>query len=241
VKSARSEVGAEPDTIGSWIDAEGASCAERRTSNDEPERRTTNAEPRTTLRCAPCPREIIELGFRLRCAHANDDGIVLHGCVQNVRERHVRRMPAFATHGADVGVAFRKDSTMNRRSLTDRVEILENTVDDLRKWVGQVDAITARLDGFDVQFVQLRGEMRAECSGVREEIRQGDEETRRSLGEEMSTSFGKLKEQIEQGDEETRRSIREEIRQGDEETRRFMRVLHEDLVARIAMLGERPH
>ena len=130
---------------------------------------------------------------------------------------------------------------MNRRSLTDRVEILENTVDDLRKWVGQVDAITARLDGFDVQFVQLRGEMRAEFSAVREEIRQGDEETRRSLGEEMSTSFGKLKEQIEQGDDETRWSIREEIRRGDEETRRFMRVLHEDLVARIATLGERPH
>jgi hypothetical protein len=32
--------------------------------------------------------------------------------------------------------------------------------------------------------------------------------------------------------------LREEIRAGDEETRRFMRVLHEDLVGRIATLAE---
>ena len=37
---------------------------------------------------------------------------------------------------------------------------------------------------------------------------------------------------------EEMRQIREEIRAGDEETRRFMRVLHEDLVARIAVIGE---
>jgi hypothetical protein len=32
--------------------------------------------------------------------------------------------------------------------------------------------------------------------------------------------------------------LREEIRAGDEETRCFIRVLHEDLVTRIAMLGK---
>ena len=32
--------------------------------------------------------------------------------------------------------------------------------------------------------------------------------------------------------------VREEIRQGDEETRRYMRVLYEDVTARIAVLGE---
>lgn len=36
-------------------------------------------------------------------------------------------------------------------------------------------------------------------------------------------------------------SLRQEIRSGDEETRRFMRILHEDLVGRIAVLGERLH
>lgn len=34
------------------------------------------------------------------------------------------------------------------------------------------------------------------------------------------------------------RTLREEIRAGDEETRRVMRILHEDLVARIERLGE---
>ncbi len=35
----------------------------------------------------------------------------------------------------------------------------------------------------------------------------------------------------------TREQLRKEIREGDEETRRLMRVLHEDLVARIALVG----
>ena len=33
-------------------------------------------------------------------------------------------------------------------------------------------------------------------------------------------------------------SLRREIQAGDEETRRFMRVLHEDVIARIAAIGE---
>jgi len=33
-------------------------------------------------------------------------------------------------------------------------------------------------------------------------------------------------------------ALRGEIREGDEETRRFMRMLHEDLVGRIALLQE---
>jgi hypothetical protein len=33
-------------------------------------------------------------------------------------------------------------------------------------------------------------------------------------------------------------AVRAEIRDGDEETRRLMRVLHEDLLQRIALLGE---
>jgi hypothetical protein len=33
-------------------------------------------------------------------------------------------------------------------------------------------------------------------------------------------------------------AVRRELREGDEETRRYMRVLHEDLVDRIKMLGE---
>ena len=32
--------------------------------------------------------------------------------------------------------------------------------------------------------------------------------------------------------------VRDEIKEGDSETRRFMKILHEDLVGRIKLLGE---
>ena len=65
-----------------------------------------------------------------------------------------------------------------------------------------------RMDALEGQIVQLRTEMRDEFSAIRQEMRAGDEETR------------------------------EKIRAGDEETRTLMRVLHEDVINRIALLGE---
>jgi hypothetical protein len=89
--------------------------------------------------------------------------------------------------------------------------------------------LSERVSSLEVQIVHLRDDMRAEFvatrADLRTEMREGDEETRRTLREE-----------IRAGDEETRRVLREEIRAGDEETRTLMRVLHEDLVARIAMI-----
>jgi hypothetical protein len=41
--------------------------------------------------------------------------------------------------------------------------------------------------------------------------------------------------------EELRTEMRAEIRAGDEETRRQMRVLHEDVISRIALLSEGKH
>jgi len=51
-----------------------------------------------------------------------------------------------------------------------------------------------------------------------------------------------LRDEIRSGDEETRRVLRDEIRSGDDETRRYMRVLHEDVIARLATIqeGKRP-
>ena len=47
------------------------------------------------------------------------------------------------------------------------------------------------------------------------------------LREEMRAEFSAV-----------RQELRAEIRQGDEETRRYMRVLHEEVIARIATLGD---
>lgn len=113
---------------------------------------------------------------------------------------------------------------MSRGSLEVRMDRLERRVEILEQLPDRVTAL-------EVQIVQLRGEMRSEFSAtretLREEIRAGDETVVRTLREE-----------IQAGDEETRRVLREEIRAGDGETRRYMRVLHEDLVERIATLKE---
>ena len=84
----------------------------------------------------------------------------------------------------------------------------------LERRVEILEQLPDRVTALESQIVQLREEMRTEFSATRAESRAGDEETRRTL--------------------------REEIRTGDAETRRFMRVLHEDLVSRIATLGDRP-
>ena len=75
-------------------------------------------------------------------------------------------------------------------TLTDRVEILEEKVSELATLPKRVEAVES-------QILQLRVEMRGEFAAVRQEIRDGDEETRR-----------------------------------------YMRVLHEEVLARIATIGE---
>ena len=68
--------------------------------------------------------------------------------------------------------------------------------------------------------------MRAEFSATRAEARKGDERVLQTLREE-----------IRAGDERVIQTLRQEIRAGDEETRRFMRILYENLVERIEILG----
>ena len=90
-----------------------------------------------------------------------------------------------------------------------------------------LETLPERVAAVELQLVQLRDEMRGEFSATRAEMRAGDDETQRTLRDE-----------IRAGDEETRRVLRDEIRAGAEETRRYMRILYEDLVARISLLHE---
>jgi hypothetical protein len=124
---------------------------------------------------------------------------------------------------------------MQERSIIERVEILERKVQAL-------ETLPDRVTSVELQLVQLREEMRFEFSAVRAEIRAGDEETRHTLREEIRAGDEEtrrtLREEIRAGDEETRRTLREEIRAGDKETRRYMRVLHEEVIARLALIDE---
>jgi hypothetical protein len=55
----------------------------------------------------------------------------------------------------------------------------------------------------------------------------------------MRAEFSATRAEARAGDERVMQTLREEIRSGDEETRRFVRILYEDLVARIEILGGR--
>jgi hypothetical protein len=90
----------------------------------------------------------------------------------------------------------------------------EPAVDTKSSEMQHLNDLADRVTSLEVQIVQLGDEMRAEFSATRAELRK----------------------EMRDGDDETRRTLREEIRAGDEETRTLMRVLHEDLVARIALI-----
>jgi len=101
---------------------------------------------------------------------------------------------------------------MQERSIPERLTILEQKVEVL-------ESLPERISGVELQIVQLRVDMNAGFSALRDELR----------------------EEIRAGDESLRaeiRTCRAEIRNGDEETRRFMRILHEDVIARIAAISQ---
>ena len=120
-------------------------------------------------------------------------------------------------------------------------ETIENRVDELERRVRNMETLPDRMTAVESQIVQLRAEMRGEFSAVREEIRAGDEETRRALGERIDETTRVLSERIEEttrvlGEriEETTRVLGERI----DENGRHMRVLHEDVIGRLAIIQE---
>ena len=82
---------------------------------------------------------------------------------------------------------------MPARSLPERVEILEHKVGDLQ-------SLPSRMTAVESQILQLRGEIRDECSAIRQRF--------------------------------------DGIDESNEETRRQMRVLYEEVLARISLLAE---
>lgn len=87
-------------------------------------------------------------------------------------------------------------------------------VEVLERKVKALESLPDRVTRVELQLVQLRNEMRAEFSAIRG-----------GAGEDVTLS-----------------TLRQEIRAGDEETRRYMRMLHEDVIARLAIIqeGQRP-
>ena len=119
---------------------------------------------------------------------------------------------------------------MAQKSLEERVDMLERRVEILEQLPDRVTAV-------EQQIVYLRDEMRAEFSATRAEARAGDDSVVRTLREEIQQVTQTLRDEIRESSEQVTQMLRQEIRDGDEETRRFMRVLHEEVIERIRLLG----
>jgi hypothetical protein len=126
--------------------------------------------------------------------------------------------------------------------LTRRVEILEEKVEHLEQ-------LPARIDSIELQILQFRDEVRLEFSAMRQEFRQelreGLEGVRGGLRDELRREMRELHAQAITRIALTEQALLHEMGQLDEraasrdvETRRMMRVLYEDLTARIAAIGE---
>ena len=135
---------------------------------------------------------------------------------------------------------------MDERSISERVGILERNVETLETLPARLTAVELQIaqlrDGMREEFSATRAELRAEMRGFRDELRAEIRAANESLGAE-------LRAEIRIGDETlgttlraemrgVRDQLRAEIRAGDEETRRYMRVLHEEVLARIAAIQE---
>ena len=115
-------------------------------------------------------------------------------------------------------------------------------MDNLERRVETLEQLPERVTSLAAQIVQLRDEMRSEFSATRAEARQSDEAVVRTLREEMrqgnDTVVRVLREEIRAGDEETRRVLTTRMNDLFGANERHMRLLHEDLVQRIATLKE---
>lgn len=128
---------------------------------------------------------------------------------------------------------------MAQQDLQTRVEHLERQMEILAQMPG-------RLTALESQIPQFREEMRSEFSALRlelrAEIRAGDEATRQAIREEIRSTDEAtrqaIREEIRSGDEATRQAIRADIRTEIGDLRGQMLLLHEEVIARIKLLGE---
>lgn len=135
-------------------------------------------------------------------------------------------------------------------------ETIEDRVDRVESRVSELEKLPERVTAVEVQIVQLRAEMRDEFSALREEIRAGDTETRRevraeiqelrqtmvALNTETRQTMVELNAETRRAlvelNAETRRALVELLTEMNDETRRHMRVLHEDVIGRLALIQE---
>jgi hypothetical protein len=110
---------------------------------------------------------------------------------------------------------------MVSKSIEGRVLTLEQQMSELRE-------IPARVSRLESNISQLRAEMRDEFSAIRGEM--ATKKDLEALRAEVATGLGAVREDMA--------TFRTDMIARDEETRRHARMLHEDVIARIALTRE---
>ena len=122
------------------------------------------------------------------------------------------------------------------------LQILANRLEILEQRVRSLEELPDRVDALESQISQFREEVRVEFSATRSETRTGEA----TLRKEMHAGWEMLRGEMRAGDEKLREEmhagwemLRAEMRTLNNETQVFMRVLHEDVLSRFALLDER--
>jgi hypothetical protein len=109
--------------------------------------------------------------------------------------------------------------------LVRRVEYLENTVESLRDLPERTTKLEARMGAVEMQIVQLRVDMHGEFSAIRAEMA-----TKEELRNGLDTLRWELRDDIA--------ALGRDVAARFLESERLMRLLIEDVIARIAALVE---
>ena len=106
---------------------------------------------------------------------------------------------------------------MNGKTMDERVTNLEKLAETLAPLPDDVRGLKVRVGAVESQIVQLRTDLDDRTTAILQVIDSSSKATQRLVDEVLVA-----------------------VREGDQETPREMRVLHEDLVNRISLLGGRP-
>lgn len=126
---------------------------------------------------------------------------------------------------------------------------IESRVESLEIRVTQLEQVPARIDAMASQISQLHTEMRAEFSAVRQEIAGQGATLRQEMTEqgativttlrhEMAEQGATLRQEMAEQGEALRQEFRTELRSEIGGLATQMRVLHEEVIGRIALLQE---
>jgi hypothetical protein len=126
-------------------------------------------------------------------------------------------------------------------------QTIEERVDVVEQRVTALNALPARVDALSTQIVDLRGEMHTEFSASRAEMHAAFSTVRGEARSEFAAIRGGERDaetpslcSLKNDTGDLRDTLRKEIQDNGDRIIGQVRVLHEDLVARIALLGEKP-